>query len=80
MHPSRPSTRGGDEREAVARAFEWLANRADPVLEPAGDDVLPVRRDRPAVAAWIAAGDFDVVLLPARRRPLRSAKPKFLRF
>ena len=28
----------------------------------------------PPLAAWIAAGDFDVVLLPARRRPLRRAK------
>jgi hypothetical protein len=28
----------------------------------------------PPFAAWIAAGDFGVVLLPARRRPLRNAK------
>jgi hypothetical protein len=28
----------------------------------------------PPLAAWIAAGGFDVVLLSARRRPLRRAK------
>jgi hypothetical protein len=35
---------------------------------------LLVQDKDPPLAAWIAAGGFDVVLLPARRRPLRSAK------
>jgi hypothetical protein len=35
---------------------------------------LLVQDKDPPFAAWIAAGDFDVVLLPAHRRPLRKAK------
>ena len=35
---------------------------------------LLVQDKDPPLAAWVAAGDFDVVLLPARRRPLRRSK------
>jgi hypothetical protein len=41
--------------------------------ERASFKVLVEDKD-PPLAAWVAAGDFDVVLLPARRRPLRRSK------
>jgi hypothetical protein len=44
-----------------------------PVAELVSFKVLVEGKD-PPFAAWVAAGGFDVVLLPARRRPLRSAK------
>jgi hypothetical protein len=60
-------------REAAAdelrRARELLGragNRASFKLLVAGTD--------PPLAAWIDAGGFDVVVLPARRRLLRRAK------
>jgi hypothetical protein len=44
-----------------------------PMAERASFKVLVQDKD-PPLAAWIAAGGFDVVLLPARRRPLRRVK------
>jgi hypothetical protein len=66
-----------DYNRAVCEAAEAELCQArkelGPVAERASFKVLVQNRD-PPLAAWIAAGEFDVVLLPARRRPLRRWK------
>jgi hypothetical protein len=66
-----------DYNRAVCEAADAELREAGELLGPVGERAsfkLLVQDKDPALAAWIAAGDFDVVLLPARRRPLRSAK------
>jgi hypothetical protein len=66
-----------DYNRAVCEAADAELREARELLGPPADrasfKLLVQDKERP-LAAWIAAGDFDVVLLPARRRPLRSAK------
>jgi hypothetical protein len=66
-----------DYNRAVCETSEAELRQAwkllGPVAEQASFEVLVQGRD-PPFAAWITAGHFDVVLLPARRRPLRRAK------
>jgi hypothetical protein len=66
-----------DYNRAVCEAADAELREARELLRPVGDRAsfkLLVQDKDPQLATWIAAGDFDVVLLPARRRPLRSAK------
>jgi hypothetical protein len=66
-----------DYNRAVCEAADAELREARELLGPVGERAafkLLVQDKDPPLAAWIAAGDFDVVLLPARRRPLRSAK------
>jgi hypothetical protein len=66
-----------DYNRAVCEAADAELQQARELLGHAGNrasfQVLVQDKD-PPLAAWIAAGGFDVVLLPARRRPLRSAR------
>jgi hypothetical protein len=66
-----------DYNRAVCEAAEAELQEACELLGPVGDralfKLLVEDKDRP-LADWIASGDYDVVLLPARRRPLRRAK------
>jgi hypothetical protein len=66
-----------DYNRAVCEAAEAELREARQQLGAAGDRArfkLLVEDRDPPLSAWIAAGDFDVVLLPARIRPLRRAK------
>jgi hypothetical protein len=63
--------------EAVCEAAAAELRDARQLLGPVGDRAqfkLLVQDKDPPLAAWIAATDFDMVLLPARRRPLRRTK------
>ena len=66
-----------DYNRAVCESAEAELRQArrelGPFAERAAFKVLVEDKD-PPLAAWIAAGGFDLVLLPARRRPLRRAK------
>jgi hypothetical protein len=62
---------------AVCEAVAGELRQARELLGDVGDHAsfrLLVEAKDPPLAAWVAAGGFDVVLLPARRRPLRRAK------
>ena len=66
-----------DYNRAVREAADAELRQARELLGFAGNRAsfkLLVQDKDPPLAAWIAAGGFDVVLLPARRRPLRRAK------
>ena len=66
-----------DYNAAVREAADAELRRARELLGHAGNRAsfkLLVPDKDPPLAAWIDAAGFDVVLLPARRRPLRSAK------
>lgn len=67
-----------DYNRAVCEAADAELRQARELLGFAGDrasfKVLVQDKD-PPLAAWIAAGGFGVVLLPARRRPLRAKHP-----
>jgi hypothetical protein len=66
-----------DYNRAVCEAADAELRQARALLGVAGNRAafkLLVQDKDPPLAAWIAAGGFRVVLLPARRRPLRSAK------
>jgi hypothetical protein len=66
-----------DYNRAVREAADDELRRARELLGHAGNRAsfkLLVPGEDPPLAAWIDAAGFDVVLLPARRRPLRSAK------
>jgi hypothetical protein len=66
-----------DYNRAVCEAADAELRQARELLDFAGNRAsfkLLVQGKDPPLAAWIAAGGFGVVLLPARRRPLRSAK------
>src|SRR6478609_2878343 len=66
-----------DYNRAVCEASAAELRQARELLGPVGNRALfklLVQGKDPPLAAWIAAGGFGVVLLPARRRPLRSAK------
>jgi hypothetical protein len=66
-----------DYNRAVCQAAARELRRAREHLGRVGNRAsfqLLVQGQDPPLAAWIAAGGYDVVLLPARRRPLRSAK------
>jgi hypothetical protein len=66
-----------DYNRAVCDAADAELRQARELLGDVGNRAsfrLLVQDKDPPLAAWIAAGGFDVVLLPARRRPLRSAK------
>jgi hypothetical protein len=66
-----------DYNRAVCEAADAELRQARGLLGFAGNRAsfkLLVQESDPPLAAWIAAGGFGVVLLPARRRPLRSAK------
>jgi hypothetical protein len=66
-----------DYNQAVREAVGAELQRARELLGDAGDRAsfkLLVQDTDPPLAAWIDATGFDIVLLPARRRPLRSAK------
>ncbi len=66
-----------DYNRAVCDAVDAELQRARELLGDAGNRAsfkLLVEDKDPPLAAWIDAAGFDIVLLPARRRPLRSAK------
>jgi hypothetical protein len=66
-----------DYNRAVCEAADAELREARELLGPVGQRAsfkLLVQSEDRRLAAWIAAGNFDTVLLPARRRPLRSAK------
>jgi hypothetical protein len=66
-----------DYNRTVCETTDSELRQARELLGPVGERAsfkLLVQDKDPPLAAWIAAGDFDVVLLPARRRPLRRAK------
>jgi hypothetical protein len=66
-----------DYNRAVCESAGAELRRARVLLGPVGNRAsfkLLVEAKDPPLSAWIAAGGFDVVLLPARRRPMRSAK------
>lgn len=66
-----------DYNRAVCEATDAELRQARELLGRAGNRAsfkLLVQDKGPPLAAWIAAGGFDVVLLPARRRPLRTVK------
>jgi hypothetical protein len=66
-----------DYNRAVCEAVDAELRRARELLGDAGNRAsfkLLVQDTDPPLAAWIDAAGFDIVLLPARRRPLRSAK------
>jgi hypothetical protein len=60
-------------RETAEAELRRAREELGPIAERASFKVLVQGKD-PPLAAWIAAGDFDLVLLPARRRPLRRSK------
>jgi Universal stress protein family len=65
-----------DYNRAVCEAAEAELREACEVLGQAGKRAvfkLLVQDKDPPLADWITAGGFDVVLLPARRRPLRRS-------
>ena len=53
-----------DELDAARRRLDHASGRTDYELLVEGED--------PPLERWIAARDFDLILLPARRRPLRA--------
>jgi hypothetical protein len=66
-----------DYNRAVCEAVEAELRQARELLGDAGNRAsfkLLVQDTDPPLAVWIDAAGFDIVLLPARRRPLRSAK------
>jgi hypothetical protein len=66
-----------DYNRAVCEAADDDLREAHELLGPVADQALMkvlVEGKDPPLVTWIAAGDFDLVLLPARRRPLRRAK------
>jgi hypothetical protein len=66
-----------DYNRAVCVAVESELQQAQALLGDAGTRAsfkLLVQHKDPPLAAWIDAAGFDIVLLPARRRPLRGAK------
>jgi hypothetical protein len=66
-----------DYNQAVCEAADAELRDARGRLGPAGERALfklLVQDTDPPLAEWIATEKFDVVLLPARRRPLRRAK------
>jgi hypothetical protein len=66
-----------DYNRAVCEAADAELREARKLLGDVGDRAsftLLVRDRDPRLGAWIAAGRFDVVLLPARRRPLHRLK------
>jgi hypothetical protein len=66
-----------DYNRAVCEAADADLREAWQLLAPVSDRAvfkLLVQGKDPPLADWIASGYFDVVLLPARRRPLRRAK------
>jgi hypothetical protein len=66
-----------DYNRAVCEAVEAELRQARELLGDVGSRAsfkLLVDDKDPPLAAWIDAAGFDVVLLPARRRTLRSAK------
>ena len=66
-----------DYNQAVYDAVHADLRHARQQLNDAGNRAslkLLVHDKDPPLAAWINAAGFDIVLLPARRRPLRSAK------
>jgi hypothetical protein len=66
-----------DYNHAVREAADAELRQARTLLGDAGKHAsfkLLVQDKDPPLAAWIAAGGFDVVLLPARRRLLRRAR------
>jgi hypothetical protein len=66
-----------DYNRAVCGTAAVELGQARKLLGPVGERAsfkLLVEHKDPPLAAWIAAEGFDVVLLPARRRPLRRAK------
>jgi hypothetical protein len=66
-----------DYNRAVCEAAAAELRRARDLLGDAGNRAsfkLLVQDKDPPLARWVAASGFDVVLLPARRRPLRRAK------
>jgi nucleotide-binding universal stress UspA family protein len=60
-------------REAVEKDLTQARERLAVLGERAGYELLMEGVD-PPLAQFTAAGGFDLVLLPARRRPLRSVK------
>jgi hypothetical protein len=66
-----------DYNRAVCEAAGAELRRARQLLGRVGNCAsfkLLVETKDPPLTAWIAAGGFDVVVLPARRRPVRSTK------
>jgi hypothetical protein len=66
-----------DYNRTVCETADAELRQARQLLGPVGKRAsfkLLVQDKDPPLGAWIAAGYFDVVLLPARRRPLRRAK------
>jgi len=62
--------------DAVAESVVQDLARARERLGPAAERTsfrLLVEGDAPSLAEFAAAGEFDLVLLPAHRRPLRAA-------
>jgi hypothetical protein len=65
-----------DYNQAVCEAAGAELREAHERLGPVGDRALfqvLVQDRNPPLADWVASGDYDVVLLPARTRPLRRA-------
>ena len=65
-----------DYNLAVCEAAGAELREAFELLGQVGDDAmfeLLVQDESPPPADWVTSGGFDVVLLPARRRPLRQA-------
>jgi len=60
-------------RDTVAAELRQARARLGEVGNRASFKLLVQDKD-PPLAGWIAAGGFDLVLLPARRRPLRRAR------
>jgi hypothetical protein len=60
-------------RESVARDLDRARDRLAQVADWATFELLRDGTD-PPLQEWVTGGDVDLVLLPARRRPLRSAK------
>jgi hypothetical protein len=66
-----------DYNRAVCEAADAELREACQLLGPVGDRAvfkLLVQDKDPPLADWIASGCFDIVLLPARRRPWRRGK------
>ena len=60
-------------RETVAKELEQAREQLATLGERASFQLL-IEGSDPPLSEWVAAGGFDIVLLPARRRPLRAAK------
>ncbi|MDQ6821135.1 MAG: hypothetical protein M3076_12505 [Actinomycetota bacterium] len=58
-------------RDTVARELEQARERLDQMGRATVSELLVEGTD-PPLEAWSAAAGFDLVLLPARRRPLRA--------